>query len=103
MDPCFAQVSSDARSYVTRHVAGETLVVPVTGRMADLESIFVLNPVGARIWALLQEPATVAYIADVLVREYQVTPDVARSDADAFVSQLAARGLVQAVSPQQPA
>ena len=35
MDPCFAQVSSDARSYVTRHVAGETLVVPVTGRMAD--------------------------------------------------------------------
>lgn len=103
MELTFAQTSSDARSFVTRQVAGETLIVPVTGRMADLESIFVLNPVAARIWQLLQSPITVAAIAGALAHEFDVTVETARADADAFVAQLSERGLVQPVRPEATA
>ena len=92
----FVQTSSDARSFVTREVAGETLIVPVTGRMADLESIFVLNPVAARIWQLLQTPCTLHDIGSALAREFDVSTETAQADAEAFVAQLRERGLVQA-------
>ena len=53
------QRADERRSFVTREIAGETLIVPVTGQAMDLESIFVLNPVGSRIWDLLRSPTTV--------------------------------------------
>lgn len=100
MELTFAQTSSDARSFVTRQIAGETLIVPVTGRMADLESIFVLNAVGACIWQRLQTPATLTDLAAALVREFDVPLATARADADDFLAQLTARGLVQPSAPQ---
>ena len=46
------QYTDDTRSFVTRQIAGETLIMPVAGRVADLESIYVLNEVASRIWQL---------------------------------------------------
>ncbi|MBU1694539.1 MAG: PqqD family peptide modification chaperone [Verrucomicrobia bacterium] len=36
---------------------------------------FGLNPIGARIWELLERPMKVSAIRDVLIREYQVEPE----------------------------
>ena len=52
------QFTDDTRSFVTRQIAGETLIMPVAGRVADLESIYVLNEVGSRIWQLVGSPTT---------------------------------------------
>ena len=59
-----------------------------------------LTTVGARIWALLQTPHTVGEIVDVLVSEYDVTPEEAEADLVALLADLDARGLI-AVTPAE--
>lgn len=52
------------------------------------------NTVGARIWQLLENGATVAGAAGKLVEEYGIAHERANGDVAAFVATLVARGLV---------
>jgi len=88
------QHASERRSFVTRQIAGETLIVPVTGNVVDLESIYVLNPVASRIWELLKTPTTHNTIAAAVAAEFDVSLQVAAADVVEFIDALHARGLV---------
>src|SRR5580704_973861 len=92
------QHAGDRRSFVTRQIAGETLIVPVTGHVMDLESIYVLNPVGSRIWELLGSPTTADRIAEIVAQEFAVSPQRASDDVLEFLDSLGARGLIQQVT-----
>jgi hypothetical protein len=89
------QHASERRSFVTRQIAGETLIVPVTGHVMDLEAIYVLNPVGSRIWELCGSPITSNRIADIIANEFAVSPERAAEDVAEFLEALGARGLIQ--------
>ena len=89
------QRSNGRQSFVTRRIAGETLIVPVTGHVMDLESIYVLNPVGSRIWELLGSPTTADRIAEIVANEFAVSPRHAADDVVEFLDSLGARGLIQ--------
>jgi len=89
------QHADDRRSFVTREIGGETLIVPVTGHVMDLESIYVLNPVGSRIWGLLRSPSTAEQLADVIADEFEVSPQEASRDVAEFLDSLSTRGLIQ--------
>ena len=91
----FVQRADDRRSFVTREIAGETLIVPVTGHVMELESIYVLNPVGSRIWELLRSPTTTDQIAAAVAGEFAVSPQDAAADTAEFLDVLATRGLIQ--------
>ena len=91
----FVQRSDDRRSFVTREIGGETLIVPVTGHVMELESIYVLNPVGSRIWELLRSPTTTDQIVAVVAGEFAVSPQDAAADTAEFLESLATRGLIQ--------
>jgi hypothetical protein len=92
------QRSDTRRSFVTREIGGETLIVPVTGHVMDLESIYVLNAVGSRIWELLRSPSTATQIAGVVAGEFAVSPEEAAVDTTDFLDSLNARGLIQEVA-----
>jgi hypothetical protein len=79
---------------VTRTIADETLVVPIRADAADLDSIFVLNEVGAAIWALLDTETGLDPIAVTLSRRFEVEPAKARADAERFLAMLRESGLV---------
>ena len=79
---------------VSRHIADETLLVPVTSRVGDLDSIYTLMGIGPRIWALLQQPVTLQHIVDIICDEYDVARDVAVRDVTEFLDLLADRKLV---------
>jgi hypothetical protein len=96
-DSLVVQHADDRRSFVTRQIAGDTLIVPVTGHVMDLESIYVLNPVGSRIWELLHSPTTVDRIAEIVAGEFAVSPQVAADDVVEFLDSLDARGLIHEV------
>jgi len=91
----FVQRADDRRSFVTREIGGETLIVPVTGHVMELESIYVLNPVGSRIWELLRSPTTTDQIAAIVAGEFAVSPQDAAADTAEFLDSLATRGLIQ--------
>jgi hypothetical protein len=86
------------RSFVTREIGGETLIVPVTGHVMDLESIYVLNTVGSRIWELLRSPNSATQIADIVADEFAVSAQDATTDTVEFLDSLSARGLIQEVA-----
>lgn len=53
-----------------------------------------LDPVGTRIWALLQEPRVVRDIRDRILDEYEVEPARCECDLITLLDQLAARRLL---------
>jgi len=89
------QHSDDRRSFVTREIGGETLIVPVTGHVMDLESIYVLNPVASRIWGLLRSPTTAEQLVDIITGEFDVSAQDASRDVAEFLDSLSSRGLIQ--------
>jgi hypothetical protein len=91
------QYADDSRSFVTRQIAGETLILPVAGKVTDLESIYVLNEVASRIWQLVATPTTVDRIVDAIAGEFDVPVDRAAADVTEFLSSLDARGLIRAM------
>jgi methyltransferase-like protein len=82
--------------FVTRRIAGETLLVPVSGAVADLEALYVLNEVGAFVWERLDGRRTVREIAEAVVEEYEIGLDEAERDVAALVAALESAGLVRA-------
>ena len=55
-----------------------------------------LNPVGARMWQLMAEGATMEQIVEVLAGEYEVAAATLAGDLDALLRDLEAKELVHA-------
>ena len=85
----------------------ETIVVAAPGQLSSTlgNEEVILNPetgvyygladVGARIWALLKEPCTIASICEVILAEYEVDRERCQQDVLALVSQLAEAQLIE--------
>jgi hypothetical protein len=56
-----------------------------------------LDPVGARIWNLVQAPRTVREVRDTLLDEYDVESDRCERDLVALLEQLAEHDLITVV------
>jgi hypothetical protein len=56
---------------------------------------YTLDPVGARIWSLLQEPRSVSEIHDAILGEYDVEPARCQSDLIALLARFADEGLIE--------
>jgi hypothetical protein len=56
---------------------------------------YCLDPVGARIWNLIQQPKTLQEIRDTILNEYEVEPVRCESDLVAVIRQLEAEGLIE--------
>jgi hypothetical protein len=81
--------------YVTRRIAGETIVVPIRAEAAQLDSVYVFNEVGARIWQLVEEGLDDDAITTTLVDEFEVTAERAHEDLAAFLETLRESGLAE--------
>ena len=61
----------------------------------DKGRYYELDPVATRIWKLLDTAKPVAEICDVLVEEYDVTPDVCRRDVLDMLHEACERGIIE--------
>jgi hypothetical protein len=84
-------------SVVYREIAGEAILVPIRRNVADMESIYTLDSVGADIWQLIDGERTLADIRKVLLDEYDVEASALSQDLDEFIEQLVAVGAIRAV------
>lgn len=85
----------DGEAFVTRRIAGETLIVPVSAKVGDLEAIYTLNEVGSFVWQLIDGQRTAQAIAEAVGAEYEVALDRAARDVDELLGILEAKGLVR--------
>jgi hypothetical protein len=63
----------------------------------DLKSgqYYGLNPIGTRIWALIQKPTPVVDILSKLLNEYEVDADRCERDLLTLIEELEQKGLVE--------
>lgn len=54
-----------------------------------------LNEVGARVWDLIEKPKTVKDIKQVVLEEYEVSPDVCTNDLFLLLNNLKTAGLIE--------
>ena len=73
---------------VYRRIGDECLLVPISERTADVNYIFVLNPVAGRIWELLDVERSIREIRDVIAGEFEVTSQETETDLVDFLAQL---------------
>ena len=78
------------KDQVSADLAGEAVILSLRNNM-----YYGLNPVGARIWALLGTPVQVADICEKIVQEYDVDVDRCERDVLSVLGQLAGRGLIE--------
>lgn len=75
-------------SFILREVAGSHVVVPVGASVVDFNGMITLNETGAFLWGLLNQGAAPEDLVRRLTEEYDVTPEEARRDVDAFLQRM---------------
>ena len=84
-----------SQSVVSRRIAGETLIVPVRGRVGDLASIYSFNGTGTLLWEPLASPQSFSDLVEILEREYAVEHEQAVQDVRQFMNDAVTAGLVE--------
>ncbi len=80
---------------VRRQIADEIILVPVRKSAEELDSIYSINPMAAQIWDLLDGQKTLGEIRDLLLQQYDVTPEELDRDIAEFVEQLKSEKLIR--------
>jgi hypothetical protein len=71
-------------------LGGEAVVLNL-----DTGVYYGLDPVGTRVWRLLQQPRTISELRDLIVDEFDVVPDRCEADLRPFLASLQSHGLVR--------
>jgi len=79
-----------AKDQVSCDLAGEAAILNMKNGV-----YYGLDPVGARIWKLMQVPCAVADIQNKIVGEYDVEPERCSRDLFVLLEKLLAEGLIE--------
>ena len=82
---------------VTRQIAGETLLVPIYGDLANMEKIFTLDSVAAFIWEQLDGETRLKDIRDNVLDAFDVDKEQAETDMFEFIDELVKADLVETI------
>jgi len=80
---------------VSREIAEETILVPVRGRLADMQKIFSLNPTAEFVWKNLDGKKKLVDILNALIDRFDVAKDEAEKDISDFVNELMNADLIE--------
>ena len=82
-------------TYLVRSVAGENLVIPLTGSSISFNSTVTLNETGRFLWDLLQQETDFDTLLSALLKEYDVDTDTATHDIAAFIETLRENNILE--------
>jgi hypothetical protein len=68
---------------------GETILLHMTSGL-----YYGLNPIGAKIWELIQTPQTLENLRNTLLADYDVTPEVCNADLTKLLTELNEANLI---------
>jgi hypothetical protein len=82
-------IVTKAPTTASRIIEGEAVILSL-----DTKVLRGLNPVGSRVWELIDGQRSVEEIVGLVVQEFDVALQEAAGDVQAFVQELLDRGLV---------
>ncbi|MBU0605107.1 MAG: PqqD family protein [Candidatus Omnitrophica bacterium] len=89
------KVYSKNPDVVFRKIADECILVPIKNRVGDMECIYTLSEVAARIWELIDGRKSSSEINRDILNEYDVSPENAERDLRELFMQLEDAGSIR--------
>jgi len=90
----FTQVFKAKGDIVSRSIAGESFLIPIRGKLADMQCIFALNPVAEYIWKHLDGKNNIEEIRNLVMNVFDVKEQEADSDIQEFIEDLLKSDLI---------
>jgi len=78
-----------------RSIGGDSLLVPLGARVAEMHGMVVLNGTGRCMWELLAEERSVDELAAAVAKRFDVDLSCAHADVQSFLDEMAQMGLLQ--------
>jgi hypothetical protein len=75
---------------VSCDLAGEAVILNLNSGM-----YYGIDEIGALIWAALEEPRTLEYLRETILRDYQIDKETCDRDVIAFLADMNAAGLIE--------
>lgn len=79
---------------VARKIAGEMILVPISGKLADMQRIFSLNPVAEYIWNQLNGERDLQEISSGVLSVFDIEKEQAEADVQEFIGELLKEDLI---------
>lgn len=87
-----------ASSIVSRKIADEVILVPIRRNVGEVECLYTLNEVAARVWELLDGKMSLQTVRDTLFGEFAVGEQEAQEDLMVLIEQLQQIGAIEKVA-----
>jgi len=78
-----------------QNVGGQDLLVPIGGKVLDMNCLITLNATGRRVWELLAEDHSLEYLVAKVVEQFDIDQEKALADVQAFLGDLGRLGLLE--------
>ena len=92
------RIVQKAPSIVSRRIADEMILVPISHKVGEIDCLYTLNEVGALIWDLIDGQRSLVPIRDAIVEEFEVSETEAQEDLLMLIEQLKEIGAIQELS-----
>ncbi len=73
-------------------LAGEAAILNLTTGI-----YYGLDPIGARVWQMIQQPTTLGSVRDALLQDYEVESEVLEADLKVLLADMMQHGLIETV------
>ena len=73
---------------VSRKIIDELILVSIRTNVAEMEYLYTVNEVGARVYELIDGKRSLRAIVEAIMAEFDVAFETAESDVRDFISQL---------------
>jgi hypothetical protein len=83
--------------FIYRKIVDESVLVPIHQDVADMDSIYTLNEVGAFIWEQLEQPTTQSALQAAILEAYDAQPDILTADLEQFLDDMRTIGALREV------
>src|SRR5512141_1848537 len=82
---------------VSRSIAGDTILVPIKGKLADMQRIFSLNPVASYVWNRIDGERSLGIVIEDIVDNFDVEQTEAENDLRELIEELVNAALLEEV------
>lgn len=84
-------------NYELKEIGGETLLIPRGAETVDFNNVTVFNETGALLLRAMDEATNIDTLAQMLVEKYNIQPDEAKADTEAYIQKMLDAGIVEVV------
>ncbi len=82
---------------VSREIAGESILVPIRGKLVDMQKIFSLESVAEFVWQNIDGKNNLSDISSRILDTFEVERKQAEADLLEFINELLEAGLITEV------